>query len=205
VRRVAGAVLLVAASLLVACSTLPSTAPTGAEDEPAWQAHQSQLTTLSGWTFDGRVGFIDGKDSGSGSLTWSQQGERSVLDFHGPLGAGAVHMEGDAASLHVKTSRGDDFTTTDPETDLGARLHQPLPVLSLRYWVLGMPDPGADYTKTSDAHGELVSLDQRGWHVEYQGYAAVEGFSLPTLLVLQRDAVRIKLAVSDWTLPRSKP
>jgi outer membrane lipoprotein LolB len=197
--------LLVAASLLAACSTLRTSAPSGAEDEPAWAAHLAQLTTLTGWKFEGRVGFIEGKESGSGSLTWLQQGDQSVLDFSGPLGAGAVHMEGDATSLHVKTSRGDDFTTTDPETDLGARLHQPLPVLSLRYWVLGMPDPGTDYTKTSDAHGELVSLNQRGWHVEYQGYAQVEGFSLPTLLVLQRDAVRMKLAVTDWTLPGSKP
>jgi outer membrane lipoprotein LolB len=197
--------LIVAASLLAGCTTLQSTAPAGAEDEPAWTAHLAQLTTLTGWSFEGRVGFVEGKDSGSGSLTWSQQGDRSVLDFSGPLGAGAVHMEGDASSLHVKTSRGDDFTTTDPETDLGARLHQPLPVLSLRYWVLGMPDPSADYTKTGDAHGELVSLDQRGWHVEYQGYAQVEGFSLPAQLVLQRDTVRIKLAVNDWTLPGSKP
>ena len=203
--RFLGATLIVAASLLVGCSTLQSTPPAGAEDETAWAAHLAQLTTLMGWSFEGQVGFIEGKDSGSGSITWAEQGGQSILDFSGPLGAGAVHMEGDATSLHVKTSHGDDFTTTDPETDLGARLHQPLPVLSLRYWVLGMPDPGTDYTKTSDAHGELVSLDQRGWHVQYQGYAQVEGFSLPTLLVLQRDTVRIKLAVSDWTLPGSKP
>jgi outer membrane lipoprotein LolB len=205
VTRSLGAASVVAVWLLAGCTTLQSAAPAGAEDEPAWAAHLAQLTTLTGWSFEGRVGFVEGKDSGSGSLTWSQQGDRSVLDFSGPLGAGAVHMEGDASSLHVKTSRGDDFTTTDPETDLGARLHQPLPVLSLRYWVLGMPDPSADYTKTSDASGELVTLDQRGWHVEYQGYAQVEGFSLPTLLVLQRDAVRIKLAVNEWTLPGYKP
>jgi outer membrane lipoprotein LolB len=196
---------LVAALMLTACSSLHETAPTGAEDEPAWAAHQAQLTTLGAWEFDGRVGFINGKDSGSGSLDWKQKGEQCSLDFHGPLGAGAVHMEGDAALLHVKTSRGDDFVTDDPETDLGERLHQPLPVLSLRYWVLGMPDPSADFTKTSDASGQLVTLDQRGWHVEYREYAPVEGYSLPTQLTLQRDAVRIKLAVSDWTLPAKTP
>lgn len=203
--RTGCALLLLAASLLAACSTLRSSAPSGTEDQMAWGSHLAQLTTLTTWNFDGQVGFIEGKDSGSGSLAWSQQGDWTVLDFHGPLGAGAVHIEGDAASLHVKTSRGDDFTTADPETDLGARLHQPLPVLSLRYWVLGMPDPGADYAKTGDAHGELVALDQRGWHVEYRAYAQVDGFSLPTLLTLQRDAMRIKVAVSDWTLPGSKP
>jgi outer membrane lipoprotein LolB len=197
--------VLIAALALGACSTLHGTAPSGAQDEPAWQSHRAQLTTLAAWEFDGEVGFMDGKDSGSGSLDWKQQDDKCSLDFHGPLGAGAVHMEGDATLLHVKTSRGDDFVTDDPETDLGARLHQPLPVLSMRYWVLGLPDPGADFTKTSDASGELVTLDQRGWHVEYRAYAPVDGFSLPTQLTLQRDAVRIKLAVSDWTLPAKMP
>ena len=196
----AGAVLL-----LSACSTLQERAPVGSGDEGAWQAHLAQLSTLQGWELDGKAGFIDGKDSGSGSLDWKQQGDESTLDFHGPLGAGALHIEGDARALHVKTSRGDDFVTTDPEDDLGQRLHQPLPVFSLRYWVLGRPDPTDDFTKTTDARGELKSLDQYGWHVEYQEYAEVDGYSLPTRLTLQRDQIHIKLAVSDWTLPAKTP
>ena len=194
-----------AALLLGACSTLQERAPVGNGDEGAWQAHLAQLTTLQGWELSGRAGFVDGKDSGSGSLDWTQRGDESSLDFRGPLGAGVVHIEGDARALHVKTSRGDDFVTTDPEGDLGARLHQPLPVFSLRYWVLGRPDPTDDFTKTTDARGELVSLDQLGWHVEYQEYAEVDGYSLPTRLTLQRDQIRIKLGVSDWTLPAKTP
>ena len=194
-----------AALLLAACSTLQGRAPEGSGDEGAWAAHLAQLITLQGWELGGRVGFVDGKDSGSGSLDWKQQGDESNLDFRGPLGAGAVHIEGDMRTLHVKTSRGDDFVTTDPEDDLGERLHQPLPVFSLRYWVLGRPDPTDEFTKTTDARGELVSLDQGGWHVEYQEYAEVEGFSLPTRLTLERDQIRIKLAVSDWTLPAKTP
>ena len=50
-----------------------------------------------------------------------------------------------------------------------------------------------------------MSLDQSGWHVEYQEYAEVDGFSLPTRLTLERDQIRIKLAVSDWTLPAKTP
>lgn len=194
-----------AALLLGACSTLQGHAPMGNGDEGAWAAHLAQLITLQDWELSGRAGFVDSKDSGSGSLDWKQQGDESSLDFRGPLGAGALHIEGDAHALHVKTSRGDDFVTADPERDLGARLHQPLPVFSLRYWVLGQPDPGADFSKTTDARGELKTLDQSGWHVEYQEYAEVDGYSLPARLSLERDQVHIKLAVSDWTLPAKTP
>ena len=203
--RTLGCVALASVALLLAaCSSLHGTAPAGAEDEAAWQRHQAHLAALGDWSFSGRVGFVNGKDSGSGSLDWAQRAGVTTLDFHGPLGAGAVHMEGDASALHVKTSRGDDFVTTDPEEDLGARLHQPLPVLSLRYWVLGIPDPAADFTKSS-AGSELKSLDQRGWHVEYQEYTRVQGYTLPVKLTLERDAVRIKVAVSEWSLPAAAP
>ncbi|HSN17900.1 MAG TPA: lipoprotein insertase outer membrane protein LolB [Gammaproteobacteria bacterium] len=193
-----------AALMLAACSTLTGTAPTGADDQTAWRRHQLDIMKLGDWSFSGRVGFIDGNDSGSGSLDWQQQEGLTTVDFRGPLGAGAVHMEGDASALHVRTSRGDDFVTMDPEEDLGRRLHQPLPVMSLRYWVLGVPDPGAESVEQS-AGGELKSLDQRGWHVEYQEYAQVQGLALPVRLTLARDAVHIKVAVSSWSLPPSGP
>lgn len=199
------AALLTAAALLAACSTLTEHAPAGNADERAWATRNARLSTLVDWRLSGRVGFINGKDSGSGSLDWQQQGDSLALDFHGPLGTGGVHIDGEGGVLRVRSSRGDDFVTDDPESDLGARLHQPLPVLSLRYWVRGIPDPASDFTKRSDASGELVSLDQRGWHVDYQEYAVVAGYSLPTRLTLARGTVRIKLAISDWTLPGGEP
>lgn len=204
-RHLTRAASLGAALILAACGTLPGRAPTGAPDEAAWQQRNMQLASLQDWSLSGKVGFANGRDSGSGGLEWTQRAGMTTLDFHGPLGAGGVHMEGGADELHVRTSRGDDFTTQDPEADLGARLHQPLPVLSLRYWILGMPDPRDGFSKVSDARGELMSLDQSGWHVEYQEYTDVSGYSLPTRLTLTRGEVRIKMVVSDWVLPAVAP
>ena len=194
------ALLIAAASMLAACATLTGRAPEGAANEAAWQARLTELDAVDSWELSGRVGVVTAKDGGSGSLDWKQRGAELSFDFRGPLGAGAVHMEGDAEALHVQSSRGDDFVTTDPEQDFTTHLHMPMPVFSMRYWLLGIPDPGAPYSKTVDARGEPMNLKQRDWSVEYQEYAEVQGLSLPVRFTLTRGEVRIKVAVNQWNL-----
>lgn len=194
------ALLIAAASMLAACATLTGRAPEGAANEAAWQARLTELDAVDSWELSGRVGVVTAKDGGSGSLDWKQRGAELSFDFRGPLGAGAVHMEGDAEALHVQSSRGDDFVTTDPEQDFTTHLHMPMPVFSMRYWLLGIPDPGAPYSKTVDARGEPMNLKQRDWSVEYQEYAEVQGLSLPVRFTLTRGEVRIKMAVNQWNL-----
>lgn len=194
-----GALLATGALALSACATLSGHAPMGAANEQAWQTRVTTLTALDTWELSGRVGVVNGNDGGSGSLDWNQDGDELRFDFRGPLGAGAVHIEGDSTALHVQSSRGDDFVTTDPEDDFARHLRMPMPVLSMRYWMLGIPDPGAPYSKIADAEGEPLSLNQRGWQVDYQEYADVSGRNLPVRFTLSRGEVRIKVAVSQWT------
>lgn len=199
------ALLLAGTSVLAACASLSGRAPAGAANESAWQARVSRLAALDSWELSGRVGVVTAKDGGSGSLDWKQRGTELSFDFRGPLGTGAMHMQGDAQALHVQSSRGDDFVTTDPEQDFTSHLHMPMPVLSMRYWLLGIPDPAAPYDKTVDADGEPMTLEQRDWRVEYQEYADVQGLNLPVRFTLTRGEVRIKVAVSQWDLAPIPP
>lgn len=195
------ALLLAGTLILAACATLSGRVPEGPANETAWQARVMQLTALASWELSGSVGVINGKDGGSGSLDWKQVGPELTFDFRGPLGSGAIHIQGDADALRVQTSRGDDFISTDPEQDFAEHLNMPMPVFSMRYWMLGIPDPGVPYTKTADARGEPISLNQRDWQVEYQEYADVQGHALPARFTLTRGKVRIEVVVSQWTLP----
>ncbi|HEX5339425.1 MAG TPA: lipoprotein insertase outer membrane protein LolB [Gammaproteobacteria bacterium] len=184
--------------LLAACASVPGTAPAGPPNESAWQSRRARLTELQDWDMQGRVGIVNGKDGGSGSMNWRQQGATLQFDFHGPFGAGALNIRGDADALHVRSSRGDDFITTDPERDFTRLLRVPLPVLSMRYWVIGLPAPGETFEKQVDAEGHLANLVQRGWHISYLSYAPFNGYDMPTRVLIQRDAVRIKLAIETW-------
>jgi outer membrane lipoprotein LolB len=183
---------------LYGCASVTGHAPAGPPDEAAWQLRRLRLESLTDWELHGRVGIVNGKNGGSGSMDWKQQGDILAFSFRGPFGAGSLQVQGDANTMWVRSSRGDDFITTDPERDFARRLRIPLPVLSMRYWMLGLPDPHVSFTKTVDAHGHLMTLVQQGWHVDYQDYATFEGFDLPTRLLITRDSVRIKLAVNEW-------
>lgn len=186
--------------LLAGCATVPGTAPSGRPNETAWQTRQGRLLQLQDWTMQGRVGIVNGKDGGTGSMNWEQQGTQLQFDFHGPFGAGALDIRGDGDLLHVKSSRGDDFITTDPERDFTRLLRVPLPVLSMRYWVIGVPAPDAPFEKQVDAKGHLVTLTQRGWQISYLTYAHFDDYDLPTRVLIERGPVRIKLAIEAWRL-----
>lgn len=187
--------------MLAGCASVPGTAPVGPPNEAAWQDRRAALMQLQDWDMQGRVGIVNGNDGGSGSMYWEQQGNTLQFDFHGPFGAGALDIHGDENALHVKSSRGDDFITTDPERDFTRLLRVPLPVLSMRYWVIGLPSPDTPFEKQVDSRGHLMTLTQRGWQISYQTYASFAGHDLPTRVLIQRGEVRIKLAIEDWHVP----
>lgn len=83
--------------------------------------------------------------------------------------------------------------------ELAARLGFDPPLASLRYWILGVPDPASPADETLDpAQQRLKSLAQGGWHIDYAGYVAVGSEWLPARLTLSRADVRVKLLVDDW-------
>ena len=84
---------------------------------------------------------------------------------------------------------------------LAERLGFDPPIASLRYWVLGVPDPAQPASESLDpAQQRLTALTQDGWHVDYQSYMSANGEPLPARLTLLRDAVRVRLLVDDWQL-----
>ncbi len=196
--RRAGFVVLVVAGLLAGCASMVQ--PAGAPNRAAWHARQKRLIRLDNWHLQGRIGVITSRRGGSASFDWRQQGAHITLFFSGPFGLGAVKLWGTASEMHVKDARGRTWVSYAPQQALASTLGWPLPVGSLRYWVLGLPAPGVDRELEIGAHGLLRGLQQQGWSVRYGAYLHHAGWLLPQRLLLVRGTTRIKLIVSQWTL-----
>ena len=81
---------------------------------------------------------------------------------------------------------------------LQERLGFELPLDNLRYWLLGVPDPGSAFDLTRNGQDRAAQLTQAGWTLTYDKYMAVSGDWLPARMVLVRDAVRVRIAVDHW-------
>ena len=124
---------------------------------------------------------------------------RAQVALEGPLGAGAVHIDAEGCDLHIVMANGARLQNDAARAELAARLGFDPPLASLRYWILGVPDPARPADETLDpVRQHLTRLEQDGGRIDYAGYVAVGGEWLPVRLTLERADVRVKLLVDDW-------
>jgi outer membrane lipoprotein LolB len=121
--------------------------------------------------------------------------------LEGPLGAGAVQITSNGDSLSILNSHGDHLDSDAARADLEARLGFDPPLGSLRYWILGVPDPATPAKEVVDPQQQrLQSLQQDGWQVDYSGYMPNGAGWLPARLTVQRQGVRVRVVVDGWNL-----
>jgi len=186
-----------AVALLAACTTTHAPPPAAAGQN--WDARRPQLQAREKFDLKGRVAVAAGNEGFNARLLWRQTGPRSNVALDGPLGAGGVQITAEGSTLSVVTSRGDHLDNEAARSELSTRLGFDPPITSLRFWVLGVPDPASPAKETLDAQQRLASLQQDGWQVDYGAYTSVDGEWLPSRVTLQRQGVRVRLLVDGWS------
>ena len=181
---------------LAACQTVPvAPAPS-----VAWSVRRPALQNLARFGLNGRVAVAVGKQGFNAGLRWTQSGSLTSLALTGPLGAGGVQVTADGGNLTVVTSKGKHLGDTQARAELQDKLGFEPPLASLRYWVLGVPDPAAPAGVQLDPQQRLTSLTQGGWQIDYGSYMPVGAEWLPRLMTLRREGVRVRVVVDGWQL-----
>ena len=189
------ALAVLALTGLAACRS----GPPPAELAPAPEL-QPAVAALEAWRARGRVAVRTPVDGFSASFDWREANGRGELDVRGPLGAGAARITQTADLIRIETGAAPPVEVPAPfdslEAELTTRLGFPLPIASLRYWLLGVPAPGVP---SEPAGG---GFRQAGWTVAPAGFTAVPlaPAPLPSRLVLTRADTQIKVAISAWQL-----
>jgi outer membrane lipoprotein LolB len=192
-RGLAAALLL---SVVAGCATHKGT---GLPELSDWQVRRDTLASLSEWEFRGRIGVSAGEDGFNGKLTWWQNDDVFVARVSGPLGVGSVKIHGDERQVSVTDENGEVTEMRDAETELYRRYGWTIPVTSLRYWALGIPDPSSPADTTFGNHGLLTRLEQRNWVVQINEYRDGAGQLMPRRMSATHRETRVRLIIDNWT------
>jgi outer membrane lipoprotein LolB len=196
-RRNSRPATLIAALLLAAgCTTSPDTI-----DLPqigSWQDRNAILGDIRDWQFRGRIAVKAGNDGFNGKFNWTQDGDAFNASVGGPLGVGTVRIEGDGRSVTLTDNDGVETRLDDVEQELRRRYGWTIPVDSLRFWALGIPDPGAPGVTELDAEGRLARLEQRNWIVQISRYQEAGGQSMPRILTATSRDTRVRMVIDRW-------
>ncbi|RFA31296.1 outer membrane lipoprotein LolB [Alkalilimnicola ehrlichii] len=188
--------LLLLAFLLSACATM---AP-GPVVEQDYDERAEVLRTLPGWSLSGRAAIRTAADSGTVSLDWRQEGEQYSVALRAPWGAGQVQVDGTPGWVRLRTSEGVDDYAAAPGELLAYYTGFDLPLESLRFWLLGIPDPGTEASYNLDELGLVDELRQHGWVIDYRRYQTVGTYVLPRTVFMRGDGIEVRVAVQAWEI-----
>ncbi len=182
---------------LAGCATLPASIELPAID--SWQTRNAVLGSVRNWAFRGRIAVKAGDDGFNGKFDWAQRGDAFDASVSGPLGIGTVRIDGDGDAVRLTDKDGSETQLDDAEAELYWRYGWTIPVTSLRYWALGIPDPAIPAETRVDENGRLVRLEQGGWAVTISRYAEGGGQQMPRILTATNPGTRVRLVIDRWS------
>ena len=163
-----------------------------------WESRQEVLGGVDKWEFSGRIGVSAGDEGFNGQLWWRQDGVVFRARISGPLGVGTVFINGDRHELTVTDRDGVVTELDDAEAELRQMYGWTIPVTSLRFWALGIPDPANSAETEFGADGQLSKLRQRNWEVDITQYREGGGQLMPRRLTAVNDDVKVRLVIDKW-------
>ena len=89
-------------------------------------------------------------------------------------------------------------SSTQPEEFINQQLGMFVPVHSLRYWVIGLPEPTSAFVETA------TGFKQAGWFIEYKQMQPVDEQSMPRKIMVTNERVKLKLIIDQWVLNVAK-
>jgi outer membrane lipoprotein LolB len=175
--------------LLSACASV-STVPSGAYS----QAARAHLYGMQEWHLDGRVAITSPKDSWSANIEWSHLPNSEKIKLYGPLGQGAVVIELTGDVVKIDRGGGNVQTSSQPEQFINQQLGLFVPLQSLRFWAVGLPEAGQKFQETDDG------FVQNGWLIAYKEMQKTGAETMPHKMAVTDGHAKLKLIVDQWDL-----
>ena len=193
-RRFATGILL-AAVIFAGCTTTRSVL---LPDLGQWETRKAVLEQTDEWEFSGRIGVRAGDEGFNGKIWWRQDGIVYRARLSGPIGVGTVFVNGDGREATLTDRDGVVTELDDADVDIRTGYGWTIPVTSLRFWALGIPDPSLPSSIEFNEDGQMSNLRQGQWTVTIGEYADGGGQAMPRRLTAVSGDILVRLVIDEW-------
>jgi outer membrane lipoprotein LolB len=155
---------------------------------------RNHLYSLDEWHMNGRINITGQKDSWTANIEWHHLPDSDHIKLSGPLGQGATLIELAGGEVTIDRGGGKVLSSNQPEQFISQQIGISVPLRSLRFWAIGLPEEEQDFQPTADG------FVQAGWLVAYKEMQKLGKETLPHKLTVTKPQVKLKLVVNQWVL-----
>ena len=130
----------------------------------------------------------------TGNLAWRHAASADEMLITSTLGAGVARIVREGKTVILTTAEPREYRAADAEALTEEVLGFRVPLAGLADWVQGKPSTESPASAEYAPDGRLLSLQQRGWNVEYLEYQG----SRPSRMRLTYPGIELRLAISEW-------
>ena len=192
--------LVLFALVLSSCTQVQHLPEENASRQLAYEARRQQLEPAQDWSLSGKLAVSDGKDGGTGQLSWVHQGEVTRMSFRGTFGKGAWQLHSDHSKARLELADGSIHEAATISELVEIQVGWKVPVIALSSWIKGLAHPVDWESRELDQEGRLIKLDQLDWEVDFDNYQSVSGPWLPMKLTARKGGYRVKIVISEWKM-----
>lgn len=188
-------------ALLSACASPPRLVLSPGERDQRQNQRDEHASTQRHFALSGRIAIRNGDDGGSGRFEWRQQGDVMRFVLSAPLSNQTWTLEGLPGSYVLTDSKGRERQDADAKRLVFDASGWEIPMDELSYWVRAAraPEAVAGPAQLSLAEsGDLHTLDQGGWRVQFERFTEVNEIRLPSKITAKRDAASVKVIIQRW-------
>lgn len=173
--------------MLTACSVVPVN-----EEIKYSEIKNQHLYHLMQWHLLGRIAMTNEIDSWSAKIDWMHDANEDVLNLSGPLGQGAVRIVLHSDSIMIDQGDGQVGFSKNVDEYVKQQLGFFVPLVALRFWVLGLNQPDKSFVRLDDGFSQL------SWNIHYHDYIQVGNDWMPRKISIKNNSAKLKLVVDQW-------
>lgn len=167
----------------------------------AQQAREHALAQADHWSLQGRLGVSDGHQGGSGSFSWTQDGDRYDFVLRAPITGKSFRLSGGPEGAQLEGATPEPLRGADAEALMRRALGWEVPLGELRAWVLGLRADRGSAQLRFGANQLPAELQQDGWTVDYPAWDTNRQPPLPVKVYAAKSPYRVRLFIETWQFP----